>query len=461
VRAIRSGPSSLRIGADLLACDREARLVVLYACLRSLVRGLWIALAVVAALRLLSLGRSGLGVLLAAAGVGAVAAILATALLIGNRRLSRWFAAGLLLCGLPVAATGSIGGPAPAIVFMVIWGMGMSLADVGAQTLLNRIVPARSIAPVTGVMESGKLLFEGCGSLFAPALLLAVGIRGALFIAGGMLPLAVALTRHGLSRIDDRAVARVDLLELLRGVPLFDPLRVDALEGVAARLRTEEHAAGAVIVEQGDTNAERWYLVGSGTLVVEVDGFPVGVLERGSQFGERALLRDVARSATVRAESEVVLYTLDRIDFLAAIAGPDLDGTATIAPPDPVERIEPWTALARAPLVQALGPAACSQLLAQSRIEELAAGTAITRSGEREDSYHVLLSGSAEVYADGELRRELLPGDAFGEIAVLQGVPRTASVVVKHASTVLTVDGEAIRAALRVHGGTVAGLMAS
>lgn len=65
------------------------------------------------------------------------------------------------------------------------------------------------------------------------------------------------------------------------------------------------------------------------------------------------------------------------------------------------------------------------------------------------------------VYADGELRRELLPGDAFGEIAVLQGVPRTASVIVKHASSVLTVDGEAIRAALRVHGGTVAGLMAS
>ena len=73
----------------------------------------------------------------------------------------------------------------------------------------------------------------------------------------------------------------------------------------------------------------------------------------------------------------------------------------------------------------------------------------------------MLLSGSAEVYADGELRRELLPGDAFGEIAVLQRVPRTASVIVKHPSSVLTVDGEAIRTALRAHGGTVAGLMSS
>ena len=83
------------------------------------------------------------------------------------------------------------------------------------------------------------------------------------------------------------------------------------------------------------------------------------------------------------------------------------------------------------------------------------------RDGEHDDTYHVLLSGRADVIADGERRRELLPGDAFGEIAVLQRVPRTASVVARDRSRVLTVDGEAIRAALREHGGTVAALMAS
>jgi CRP-like cAMP-binding protein len=433
---------------------------VLYACLRSLVRGLWIALAVVASARLLSLGRSGLGVLLAAAGVGAVVAIIATALLVGNRRLSRWFAGGLLLCGLPVAATGSIGGAAPAIVFMVIWGVGMSLADVGAQTLLNRLVPARSIGPVTGVMESGKLVFEGFGSLIAPGLLAIAGVRGALFVAGGMLPVAVALTRHGFGRIDDRAVARVEILELLQKVPLFDPLRVDALEGLAARLRIEQHAPGDVIVQQGDVDADHWYLVGSGELVVEVDGFPVGVLERGSQFGERALLRDVARAATVRAQTDVLLYVLVRADFLAALAGPDLDETASVAVRRP-ESIDPSTALARAPLIQPLSPAARARLFAASRVQDLAAGTSIVLSGEEDDTYHVLLSGCAQVFAGGELRWELLPGDAFGEIAVLQRVPRTASVVTLDRSRVLTVDGEAIRAALRDHGGTVATLMAS
>jgi len=462
-RAGNAALRSLRTGIAVLAVDREARMVVLYACLRSLVRGLWIALAVVASLRLLSLGRSGFGVLLAAAGVGALAAIVATTLLIGNRRLSRWFATGLLLCGLPVAATGSVHGPAPAIAFMVVWGMGMSLADVGAQTLLNRIVPAPAIGPVTGVMESGKLVLEGCGSMIAPALLVIFGVRGALFVAGGLLPVAVGLARRGFGRIDDRAVARVDILELLRRVPLFDPLRVDALEGVAARLQTELHPAGSEIVRQGDPNADRWYLVAEGALIVEVDGFAVGALARGNQFGERALLRGTSRAATVRAETDVELYSLDRTDFLTAVAGGQLDaaGEVAVAASWSDDAIDASAALAHAPLVQPLGAAARARLFAGSRIEELPAGTPIVRDGEHEDTYHVLLSGRADVIADGELRRELLPGDAFGEIAVLQRVPRTATVVARDRSRVLTVEGEAIRAALREHGGTVAALMAS
>jgi CRP-like cAMP-binding protein len=74
------------------------------------------------------------------------------------------------------------------------------------------------------------------------------------------------------------------------------------------------------------------------------------------------------------------------------------------------------------------------------------------------DSYHVLLGGHAQVLIDGAMRRELLPGDAFGEIAVLHRVPRTASVIARDRTTVLSVDGEAVRTALREHGGAIAAL---
>jgi CRP-like cAMP-binding protein len=355
-----------------------------------------------------------------------------------------------VLCGLPIAVVGIAASAAPAVALIVLWGLGMSLSDVGAQTLLNRIVPGNEIGPVTGAMESGKLLFEGLGSLLAPVLLVAFSTRGALLLAGCALPVVVLLGRGSFARVDARAVARQDVLELLQGVPFFAPLPLDLLEGVAARLDTQGRLAGAEIVRQGDVDGRHWFLVDDGRVAVEVDGFVVGELRRGDQFGERALLRGAPRAATVRALTDVVLHALKREDFLAAISGvelhaPDLSSSTP-------ERIDPWTALAQAPLVHSLGPGAVGKLIPASRLQEVDAGAPIVTAGERDDSYHVLLSGRAHVHVDGALRQELCPGDAFGEIAVLHRVPRTASVVASERSAILTVDGEALRGAVRDHG---------
>ena len=446
------GLRGLTAGLHWLRQSREARLIVIYACLRSMMRGLWLALAVVASLELLGLGKAGFGILMAAAAAGALAAIFATGRLVGNRRLADWFALGLVLCGLPIAIVGVAASAAPAVALIVIWGLGMSLSDMGALTLLNRIVPGSSIGPVTGAMESGKLLFEGVGSLIAPALLAVFGTRGALLVAGCALPVVVVFGRRSFTRVDDRAVARQDVLELLQRVPFFAPLSLAALEGVAARLQRERHPAGTEIVRQGDVDRRLWYLVEDGELVVEVEGFLVGELGRGNQFGERSLLRDVPRSATVRAITDVALYALERDDFLTAVAGVELHESKGSAQ-SPVEQLDPSTALARAPLAHSLGAAALTQLMVGSRVEEVPPGTAIVNRGERDDTYHVLLTGSAQVVVDGTIRQELFPGDGFGEIAVLHRVPRMASVITTDRSKVLTIDGDTLRAAVREHGG--------
>ena len=205
-------------------------------------------------------------------------------------------------------------------------------------------------------------------------------------------------------------------------------------------------------MRQGEVDRRRWYLVEDGELVVEVEGFLVGELVRGNQFGERSLLRDAPRSATVRAITDVVLYALERDDFLTAVAGLELHESDPSVQ-SPVEQLDPSTALARAPLVHSLGAAALTQLIVASRVEEMPPGTAIVKRGDRDDTYHVLLSGSAHVVVDGTIRQELFPGDGFGEIAVLHRVPRVASVITTDGAKVLTIDGEALRAAVREHGG--------
>lgn len=464
LRAPLLGLQGLRAGFQTLTDSREARVIVGYSCMRSLVRGLWFSLAVVVCLQVLRLGTSGFGILMAAAAAGALAAILLTAQLVGRPRMSRWMAIGLLLCGLPILLTGITGSAIPAIILMVIWGLGMALSDVGAQTLLNRIIPGPLIGPLTGVMETGKLLAEGIGSMGAPALLALTGTRSAVVIAGAALPLVVIAGYRSLSELDRRAVSRVDLLELLRGVPFFAPLRLDALEGVAARLQPVTRPAGEVIMRQGDLDAHEWFVVDVGELVVEIESFVVAELHRGDQFGERALLRGAPRAATVRAVTDVELYRLERDDFLAAVGGVggiEFSDPERTSEPGPLgagqtrgePSVEPGQALAGAPLLRSVDDAGLGVLMEHSRVRTVQLGAAIVSDGDTDDTYHVLLSGRAEVISGGSVLGELLPGDAFGEISVLHRVPRTASVVASEVSRVLTVEGDAVRAVVRDHGG--------
>jgi CRP-like cAMP-binding protein len=74
------------------------------------------------------------------------------------------------------------------------------------------------------------------------------------------------------------------------------------------------------VVRQGETG-DRFYVVTEGELGVTVDGTAVATLRDGDYFGEIALLRDVPRTATVRARRDSTLLALDRDAFLTAVNG--------------------------------------------------------------------------------------------------------------------------------------------
>jgi MFS family permease len=68
------------------------------------------------------------------------------------------------------------------------------------------------------------------------------------------------------------------------------------------------------------------------------------------------------------------------------------------------------------------------------------AGESIVSQGEDAKGFYVIEDGTVEVFVDGVLRREEGPGEYFGEIALLRGGPRTATVRATTDVTVLALE---------------------
>jgi CRP-like cAMP-binding protein len=167
----------------------------------------------------------------------------------------------------------------------------------------------------------------------------------------------------------------------------------------------------------------------------------------GEAFGERALLRDELRSASVTAVTDAEVLALDRADFLTAVSGVE-----HTEPPPARTAID---ALGRQSLLDGVAPASIAALADAACAREIAAGETVVSRGDDEDSWFVVLDGRLVVRLDDRPPRRLLPGDSFGEIAALHERPRTATVVADTRARLVQLSGEKLRAALATAGSPV------
>jgi hypothetical protein len=170
------------------------------------------------------------------------------------------------------------------------------------------------------VLESLFLATIGLGGLLAPGLVALVGVRTTLVVSGAFLPALMILLWTRLAAMDAMASVPERELSLLRSIPLFAPLAGVTLEHLASRMTAVRFPAGSVVVRQGDPGTQ-FFVVADGELDVGVDGRPAPSLAAGQYFGEIALLRDLPRTATVTARTDVELYALERDEFVSAVTG--------------------------------------------------------------------------------------------------------------------------------------------
>jgi CRP/FNR family transcriptional regulator, cyclic AMP receptor protein len=85
-------------------------------------------------------------------------------------------------------------------------------------------------------------------------------------------------------------------------------------------------------------------------------------------------------------------------------------------------------ALGRTDLFRDIGKKALNSIATQARLVSHDPGKEITEEGGGAAGFHLIQSGEASVTVHGQSRPNLGPGDYFGEISMIDGQPRSATV---------------------------------
>ena len=269
---------------------------------------------VVYADRSLDLGDGGYGLLLAACGAGGLVSAFFNGQLATSRRLTLVvIGAAVLACATQfVYASSDV--LALALVVTVAGGAGLVCSEVVAETVLARVTPRETLGRIAGLFDASSIGAMVGGAVLASILVNTTSLRWSFWILGVgtvVVTLACSLGLRGLdeaSRHRTEALARrlaiIERLPITHGTPQL------ALEQLASASQECPLPAGVDVVVQGSP-AHAFYAVDEGRVVVHRDGVVIAHCEAGDGFGERGLLDNAPRNATVTTEVDTALLRIE------------------------------------------------------------------------------------------------------------------------------------------------------
>jgi CRP/FNR family transcriptional regulator, cyclic AMP receptor protein len=102
--------------------------------------------------------------------------------------------------------------------------------------------------------------------------------------------------------------------DLLKRVPIFSDLDRKELDRVANSMKERTFRAGDTVTAEGQTGVG-FFVIESGEAKVTVGGEDRRRLGPGDYFGEVALLNESARTATIKAETDLKCYGMTSWEF--------------------------------------------------------------------------------------------------------------------------------------------------
>ena len=233
---------------------------------------------------------------------------------------------------------------------------------------------------------------------------------------------------------------RQQILDRLSHSFMFTALDEPEREIVVLAMEERRYSPGDTVISQG-ADGDVLFVVDSGVLdcvkVLKPGQDPTFLKNYGpgDSFGELALLYNVPRAASITAQTEALLWALDRACFNHIVKDSAIRKR---------ERYEEF--LKNIDLLSNMDPYERTQLSDALKTVTFQDGDYVIREGEWGDVFFIVASGAAKALKalnPGEepvVVKEYSVGDYFGELALLRGEPRAASVVAVGALSCETLD---------------------
>ncbi len=260
-----------------------------------------------------------------------------------------------------------------------------------------------------------------------------------------LVPWAAGLASHF-------AETRSDVVALLERAPLFSNFTPAEMRLIGQQMNTAHFGRGEVIIRQGEPG-DRFYILRQGRVQVtrrDAQGLERKLVElvSGDYFGEAALLTGEPRNSTIRAQTPVSAYTLDKKSFDKLVRA-GFEGRAKVD-----VALRRVGLLRRIPIFMDFDNFELRRVAAQLKSVTVEADQAVFHQDDSGDNFYIVESGEVAVLLrqpNGEVveKARLGPGEYFGETALLMNIPRTATVIALQPTKLLALDARSFSTLVR------------
>jgi CRP-like cAMP-binding protein len=243
---------------------------------------------------------------------------------------------------------------------------------------------------------------------------------------------------------------------VLAQLPLFASLPSDAIAALADIMQSGSLEEGDILFEQGDPSGALFLIISGAVKVVIKDADGENVLRQlgpGEALGEMSLIDQAPRTATVKAISPVhydVLYHQDFMDIVSALPAETMGVLRDVAANI---RARKGDLLKTLPLFSGLPDEVLGEIALKMIGDSIEPGEVLFRKGDAGNALFIVTQGWFKITTVDSQGGELVlnqcgPGEAIGEMSLIDEEPRSASVIALTAAQVLKLSRDDFLAVL-------------